>query len=141
MITLHKLPKITTTKGKRRGHGQGSGLGKNAGRGDKGQVKRAGKMPVGFEGTAASLMKRTPKFKGFKARDNFKKAVSLTLGRVCEYFDNDEIVTLETLKTKGLVDSKVKSVRIVKTGEYSKKLKFEDETQVYLTKGVKEVIN
>lgn len=135
------MPKTTTTNRKRVGRGQGSNRGKNSGKGNKGQVKRAGKMPVGFEGGNNSLMKRIPKSKGFKVRDNNKQAISLTLGRINTAFESKEIVSLDTLKVKGIIDSKTKKVRIVKTGEYTKQLTFEESEFLYLTKGVRDVIS
>lgn len=139
MITLHSQPKITTKKRKRLGRGNGSGVGKNCGLGNKGQVKRAGKMPVGFEGGNASLMKRTPKYKGFEPRAKQNRAV-LTLGRISSYFDENDVVSIETLLSKGLITNKVNDVRVINSGEYTKKLNFAKESGIYLTKGVIEVI-
>lgn len=140
MITLNNIQKTKTSKGIRKGRGEGSGKGKNAGRGHKGQVKRAGKMPVGFEGGMRSLMKRTPKYKGFKVRNNYKHAVTVTLAKIEKEYADGETVNLETLVSKGIVSDKTKKVRIVNSGKLTKKVSITESDQVYLTKGVKDVI-
>jgi large subunit ribosomal protein L15 len=140
MITLHQLNKVTTQKKKRVGRGDGSNRGKNAGRGHKGQVKRAGKSPVHFEGGMTSLMKRSPKKKGFSIHKRDNVTMTLTLGRINSYFEDKDTVSLESLKAKGLIDQKTKKVRVVNSGDYTKKLTFADESGLYLTKGVQDVI-
>ena len=140
MITLHTLPQTKEIRKRRVGRGDGSGRGKNSGKGNKGQTKRAGKRPVGFEGGQNPLIKRSPKYKGFNVRDNHKKAVTVTLGRIDSAFEVKEEVTISSLIQKGVVPDKTKNVRIVNTGKLTKKVTFSDDSHVYLTKGVQAVI-
>ncbi|HEX5684752.1 MAG TPA: 50S ribosomal protein L15 [Ideonella sp.] len=104
---------------RRVGRGIGSGLGKTAGRGHKGQKSRAGGYhKVGFEGGQMPLHRRLPK-RGFKsALLKFNAEITLlelqTLGA-------DE-VDLLTLKQAGLVADLVKNVKVIKSGELTKKV-------------------
>jgi large subunit ribosomal protein L15 len=140
MITLNTLPKATAKSRKRVGRGQGSNRGKNSGQGDKGQVKRSGKMPVGFEGGMRSLMKRTPKSKGFKINIGHRKTSEVTLGRINDAFADGDIVSFQTIIAKNLANEKIKKIRIINSGEYTKKLTFADEVELHLTKGVQDII-
>ncbi len=127
------------TKRTRLGRGPGSGTGKNSGKGHKGQVKRSGKPAVTFEGGKKSLVRRSPKLPGFKARPRKDLAI-LTLSAIDREYSEGQEVTLVTLLEKKLINDKVKKVRIIKTGELSKKVTFADEESIHLTKGVKEAI-
>jgi large subunit ribosomal protein L15 len=105
--------------GRRVGRGIGSGLGKTAGRGHKGQKSRAGGFhKVGFEGGQMPLQRRLPK-RGFKsASQRFNAEVTLAeLQRLAA----DE-VDLLTLKQAGLVGQLIKSVKVIKRGELSRKV-------------------
>ena len=104
---------------RRVGRGIGSGLGKTAGRGHKGQKSRAGGFhKVGFEGGQMPLARRLPK-RGFKsAQLKYNGEVSLT---DLERLGADE-VDLVTLKAAGLVRQLVKSVKVIKSGELTRKL-------------------
>ena len=104
---------------RRVGRGIGSGLGKTAGRGHKGQKSRAGGFhKVGFEGGQMPLQRRLPK-RGFKsAQLKFNGEVTLSdLQRLAV----DE-VDLLTLKAAGLVRELVKTVKVIKSGELSRKI-------------------
>ena len=104
---------------RRVGRGIGSGLGKTAGRGHKGQKSRAGGYhKVGFEGGQMPLQRRLPK-RGFKsAQLKYNGEVTLTdLQRL-----EGEEVDLLTLKTAGLVSQLVKTVQVIKAGELSRKV-------------------
>ena len=107
-------------KAKRRvGRGIGSGLGKTAGRGHKGQKSRAGGYhKVGFEGGQMPLQRRLPK-RGFKSA-LLKYNAEITLGEL-QLLGADE-VDLLTLKQAGLVAQLVKNVKVIKSGELSKKV-------------------
>jgi large subunit ribosomal protein L15 len=107
-------------KARRRvGRGIGSGLGKTAGRGHKGQKSRAGGYhKVGFEGGQMPLQRRLPK-RGFKSAA-LKYAAEITLGDL-QKLAADE-VDLLTLKQAGLVGQLAKVVKVIKTGELSKKV-------------------
>ena len=104
---------------RRVGRGIGSGLGKTAGRGHKGQKSRAGGFhKVGFEGGQMPLQRRLPK-RGFKSASlKFNAEVNLTdLERL-----GAETVDLLTLKAAGLVGELIKTVKVIKSGELSRKV-------------------
>ena len=105
---------------RRVGRGIGSGLGKTAGRGHKGQKSRAGGYhKVGFEGGQMPLQRRLPK-RGFKSHLlKFNAEVTLTALERLGAADVD----LLTLKQAGLIGELVKNVKVIKTGELSKAVK------------------
>jgi large subunit ribosomal protein L15 len=113
-------PAAGSKKARRRvGRGMGSGLGKTAGRGHKGQKSRAGGFhKVGFEGGQMPLQRRLPK-RGFKSALK-KYAAEITLGEL-ERLGKDE-VDLLTLKAAGLVREMVKTVKVIKSGELKRKV-------------------
>jgi large subunit ribosomal protein L15 len=135
-MQLNSIKPATGAKHSKRrvGRGIGSGLGKTAGRGHKGQKSRAGGFhKVGFEGGQMPLQRRLPK-RGFKsAKLKFNAEVTLhelqTLGA-------DE-VDLLTLKQAGLVGELVKNVKVIKSGELSKKVALKG---IGATAGAKAVI-
>ncbi len=100
--------------------GMGSGLGKTAGRGHKGQKSRSGGYhKVGFEGGQMPLQRRLPK-RGFKSRTlRFNEEVTLT---ALDRLGLDEVNMLN-LKTAGLVGELVRVVKIIKTGEIKRAVK------------------
>ena len=104
---------------RRVGRGIGSGLGKTAGRGHKGQKSRSGGFhKVGFEGGQMPLQRRLPK-RGFKSASlQFNAEVTLT---DLERLAADEVDML-TLKQAGLVGQLAKTVKIIKSGELTKKV-------------------
>jgi large subunit ribosomal protein L15 len=104
---------------RRVGRGIGSGLGKTAGRGHKGQKSRAGGFhKVGFEGGQMPLQRRLPK-RGFKSAQ-LKYNGEVTLADL-QTLAADEI-DLAALKQAGLVRSIVKHVKVIKSGELSRKV-------------------
>lgn len=103
----------------RRGRGHGSGNGKTAGKGHKGQKARSGAPRIGFEGGQMPLYRRLPK-RGFKNR-NRKEIVGINLGAL-EVFDNDSTVDVQTLIEKGIVKNPRDGVKILGNGEFTKKL-------------------
>jgi len=113
-------PAAGSKKNRRRvGRGIGSGLGKTAGRGHKGQKSRAGGFhKVGFEGGQMPLQRRLPK-RGFKSALK-KYSAEITLGEL-ERLGKDE-VDLLILKAAGLVREMVKTVKIIKSGELKRKV-------------------
>ena len=104
---------------RRVGRGIGSGLGKTSGRGHKGQKSRSGGYhKVGFEGGQMPLQRRLPK-RGFKSTTlRFNAEVTLT---DLERLAADEVDML-TLKQAGLVGQLAKTVKIIKSGELTKKV-------------------
>lgn len=103
----------------RRGRGHGSGNGKTAGKGHKGQKARSGAPRPGFEGGQMPLYRRLPK-RGFKCR-NSKEIVGINIS-VLEQFDNDSVVSVETLIEAGIVKNPRDGVKILGNGELTKKL-------------------
>ena len=103
----------------RRGRGHGSGNGKTAGKGHKGQKARSGAPRPGFEGGQMPLYRRLPK-RGFKCR-NSKEIVGINVSAL-ERFENDSVVTIETLLEAGIVKNTRDGVKILGNGELTKKL-------------------
>ncbi len=105
---------------RRVGRGIGSGLGKTAGRGHKGQKSRAGGYhKVGFEGGQMPLQRRLPK-RGFKSQSaKFNGEISLA---ALERLGASE-VDLLSLKAAGLVGQNVRNVKVIKSGELTKAVK------------------
>ena len=103
----------------RRGRGHGSGNGMTAGKGHKGQKARSGAPRPGFEGGQMPLYRRLPK-RGFKCI-NSKTIVGINVSAL-EVFDNDAVVSVETLLEKGIVKNPRDGVKILGNGELTKKL-------------------
>ncbi len=103
----------------RRGRGHGSGNGKTAGKGHKGQKARSGAPRPGFEGGQMPLYRRLPK-RGFTNR-NSKEIVGINVDAL-ERFENDSVVSIETLIAEGIVKNPKDGVKILGNGELTKKL-------------------
>ena len=103
----------------RRGRGHGSGNGKTAGKGHKGQLARSGHKKPGFEGGQMPLYRRLPK-RGFKCR-NSKEIVGINLSAL-EIFEDGATVSVETLIENGIVKNPKDGVKILGNGEFTKKL-------------------
>ena len=103
----------------RRGRGHGSGNGKTAGKGHKGQKARSGATRPGFEGGQMPLYRRIPK-RGFTNR-NTKTIIGINVDAL-EVFDNDAVVSVETLKEQGIIKNARDGVKILGNGELTKKL-------------------
>ena len=103
----------------RRGRGHGSGNGKTAGYGHKGQKARSGAPRPGFEGGQMPLYRRLPK-RGFKCR-NSKEIVAINISAL-ERFDNDAVVSIDTLLEAGIINNVYDGVKILGNGELTKKL-------------------
>jgi large subunit ribosomal protein L15 len=103
----------------RRGRGHGSGNGKTAGKGHKGQKARSGAPRPGFEGGQMPLYRRLPK-RGFTNR-NTKVIVGINVSAL-ERFENGAEVTVETLLETGIIKNAQDGVKILGNGELTKKL-------------------
>ena len=103
----------------RRGRGHGSGNGKTAGKGHKGQKARSGAPRPGFEGGQMPLYRRIPK-RGFTCR-NSKEIVGINLSYL-ERFEDGATVTVESLVEAGIVKNTRDGVKILGNGELTKKL-------------------
>ncbi len=98
---LRQNPGATKTAN-RRGRGAGSGNGKTAGRGHKGQKARSGSSTRwGFEGGQTPLFRRLPK-RGFNNKTFAKHYVEIPLGRL-QMFENDSVVDIDAIKDSGLI--------------------------------------
>lgn len=103
----------------RRGRGHASGNGKTAGKGHKGQKARSGAPRPGFEGGQMPLYRRLPK-RGF-TNINSKEIVGINVS-VLERFENDSVVSVETLLETGVIKNPQDGVKILGNGELTKKL-------------------
>ena len=103
----------------RRGRGHGSGNGKTAGKGHKGQKARSGAPRPGFEGGQMPLYRRLPK-RGIKCR-NSKTIIGINLSAL-EIFEDGATVTVDTLIETGIVRNPRDGVKILGNGELTKKL-------------------
>ena len=103
----------------RRGRGHGSGNGKTAGKGHKGQKARSGAPRPGFEGGQMPLYRRLPK-RGFTCR-NSKEIVAVNVAAL-ERFENGTEVTVAILVEQGIVKNPKDGVKILGNGELTKKL-------------------
>ena len=103
----------------RRGRGHGSGNGKTAGKGHKGQKARSGAPRPGFEGGQMPLYRRIPK-RGFTNR-NTKEIIGINLSAL-EIFENGAEVSVETLIEAGIVKNPRDGVKILGNGTLTKKL-------------------
>lgn len=104
----------------RRGRGHGSGNGKTAGKGHKGQKARAGRgMRPGFEGGQMPLQRRLPK-RGFN--NIFAKEIAAVNVSALNVFEDGAVVDVEALVNAGLVKKALDGVKVLGNGEISKKL-------------------
>ena len=119
---------------KRAGRGIGSGLGKTAGRGHKGQKSRSGGYhKVGFEGGQMPLQRRLPK-RGFASRTaRYNDEIRLYQIEVM----SADVIDLELLKAEGIVGHDTRKVKIINTGELNRAVTIKG---LAVTKGAKAVI-
>ncbi len=123
MVTLHtlKAPYRSTHRKKRVGRGQGSGLGKTAGRGGKGQKARSGNMRFeGFEGGQSPLQRRLPKF-GFNSPNRLDIAI-VNLAELEAHFKTGAVVDETSLRNVRLIKGAYDAVKVLGTGELTLKL-------------------
>lgn len=121
-MKMHELsPAFGSTKeAKRIGRGHGSGNGKTAGKGHKGQKARAGHgMRPGFEGGQMPLQRRVPK-RGFN--NIFAKEVTAVNVSALEVFEDGATVDAAALKEKGIIKTADKAVKVLGNGKLTKKL-------------------
>ncbi|ACH93441.1 50S ribosomal protein L15 [Borrelia duttonii] len=106
------------------GRGQGSGLGKTSGRGQKGQKARNSSPRIGFEGGQTPLYRRLPR-RGFSNHDYKIRYEVVGLGDIDRKFETGDLVNYDTLFQKGLVNKNKKNIKILANGELTKKVNFE----------------
>ena len=122
-MNLHELSPAagSNTKAYRKGRGEGSGNGKTAGRGQKGQWSRSGGgVRVGFEGGQMPLARRLPKV-GFNNIFATQYAI-VNVADLEAAFEAGEVVDTEALKAKGLVKKTLDGVKVLGNGELTKAL-------------------
>ena len=124
-MKLHELSPApgSVKEGFRKGRGTGSGNGKTAGRGHKGQNARSGGgVRPGFEGGQLPLYRKLPK-RGFKNR--FAKEYAIVNVSALEVFENGETVNLEKLISSGVISKPLDGLKVLGNGEITKKLTVE----------------
>ena len=110
----------TTKDAKRKGRGHGSGNGKTAGKGHKGQKARSGgSIRPGFEGGQMPLYRRLPK-RGFK-NPNHLEIVGINVD-LLNRFEDGAVVTVESMREAGIIKNARDGVKILGKGELTKKL-------------------
>ena len=120
-MKLHELNNNEKVNRKRIGRGPGSGTGKTAGKGHKGQNARSGGgVRPGFEGGQLPLFRRLGK-RGF-SNARFKKVYACVNVSDLNRFDEGTVVTVEVLKNAGLVNKELDGVKVLGNGELTKKL-------------------
>jgi large subunit ribosomal protein L15 len=140
MITLSNLESGKEKKQQRVGRGNGSNRGKNSGKGHKGQNKR-GHVRIGFEGGQKALIRRIPKFKGFKQLDR-KNQSSFSIDVIANRVDSGTQITMQLLRELSLIGDLIKKVRILKARTpLTKNITFIQDSSIHLTKGAKECMN
>ncbi|MCQ2609266.1 MAG: 50S ribosomal protein L15 [Lachnospiraceae bacterium] len=117
--TLKAAEGSIASKNFRRGRGHGSGNGKTAGKGHKGQKARSGAPRLGFEGGQMPLYRRIPK-RGFTPL-NREEIVTVNVSMLNKFEDGAE-VTCKSLIEKGIIKSKKDGIKILGNGELTKKL-------------------
>ncbi len=103
----------------RKGRGHGSGNGKTAGKGHKGQKARSGSPRPGFEGGQMPLYRRLPK-RGFKCRSS-KDIVGVNVSKL-DRFDDGSVITIDTLLETKIIKNPRDGVKILGNGELTKRL-------------------
>ena len=125
-MRLHDIKPRSGAKHRRKrlGSGESSGLGKTCGRGHKGQKSRSGGGPRStFEGGQMPLYRRLPK-RGFN-NARFKKIYAvINVGMLDEVFEDGTLINEEVLRANGIVKGKYDGIKILGSGNISKKLKF-----------------
>lgn len=124
-MKLHELAPApgANTESYRRGRGHGSGNGKTAGKGHKGQKARSGgSIRPGFEGGQMPLQRQIPK-RGFK--NIFAKEYAIVNVGDLEIFENGTVVTEQTLVEAGLLKKTLDGVKVLGNGELTKQLTVE----------------
>ena len=122
-MKLNELQKAPEAKvAKRVGRGQGSGNGKTAGRGEKGQKARSGvSIPAWFQGGQTPLYRRLPK-RGFNNAQFRTEFATINLSDLNKHFNDGDVVSPELLKEKGIIKKQLCGIKVLGNGELEKKL-------------------
>jgi len=121
LLGLHNLPKNPKARKRkvRRGRGNSSGHGNYSGKGMKGQKSRSGASRLKLRGVKAYML-RIPKVKGFNSGK--PSNIPINLSTLDKYFEAGEVVSLKSLVKKNLIAKGMKNVKILGTGNITKKL-------------------
>ena len=122
-MKLESLPASNETKARKRvGRGPGSGLGKTAGRGENGQKSRSGaSISAWFQGGQTPIYRRIPK-RGFNNKRFETKFATINLSDLDKYFKENDVVTPEVLKERGIIKKQLSGIKVLANGELTKKL-------------------
>jgi large subunit ribosomal protein L15 len=122
-MKLNELNRAPEAKAKKRvGRGPGSGMGKTATRGEKGQKARSGaSIPAWFQGGQTPLYRRVPK-RGFKNTQFRTEFATINLSDLNKFFNDGDVVSPELLKEKGIIKKQLDGVKVLGNGELEKKL-------------------
>ena len=122
-MKLHELNALPEAKAKKRvGRGPGSGMGKTATRGEKGQKKRGGaSIAPWFQGGQTPLYRRIPQ-RGFNNARFTTRYATINLSDLNKHFNDGDVVTPEILKEKGIIKKQLSGVKVLATGNLEKKL-------------------
>ena len=122
-MKLHELNALPEAKSKKRvGRGPGSGMGKTATRGQKGQKSRSGaSIAPWFQGGQTPLYRRLPK-RGFNNARYSVRYATINLSDLNKFFNDGDVVTPELLKEKGIIKKKIYGVKVLGNGNLEKKL-------------------
>ena len=119
--SLHPAEGSVKTR-KRVGRGPGSGLGKTSGRGENGQKSRSGaSISAWFQGGQSPIYRRIPK-RGFNNARFETKFATINIGDLEKFFQDGDVVTPEVLKERGLLKKQLNGVKVLASGELTKKL-------------------
>lgn len=137
-MKLHDLKSVLLIKRKRKkivGRGTSSGHGKTSCRGHKGDGARSGtKQRYGYEGGGVPLHRRVPT-RGFSNKRFSTKIEEITTSRLCSSFSEGDEITLEVLKSKKIIKSNTKFVKVILKGDLDKKFQWVDSA-ILLSQGV-----
>ena len=122
-MKLNELKKAPEAKAKKRvGRGPGSGMGKTATRGEKGQKARSGaSISPWFQGGQTPFYRRVPK-RGFSNAKFKTEYATINLSDLNKFFNDGDVVTPELLKDRGLIKKQLSGVKVLGNGELEKKL-------------------
>lgn len=122
-MKLETLPASNETKKRKRvGRGPGSGMGKTATRGENGQKSRSGaSISPWFQGGQTPIYRRVPK-RGFNNKQFETKYATINISDLEKFFNDGDVVTPEILKERGIVKKQLSGVKVLASGNLTKKL-------------------
>ncbi len=139
-MKLQTLPASNETKARKRvGRGPGSGMGKTSTRGENGQKSRSGaSISAWFQGGQTPIYRRIPK-RGFNNKRFAVRYATINLSDIEKNFNDNDVVTPEVLKEKGLIKKQLNGVKVLANGELTKKVTV--KAQRFSSKAVSKIEN